>query len=63
VVVAGTESGEVLAFKLSDGTPVWKLKLEGEIKGLGATGNVLYVGTLQGRVYALRFRDRSPDAS
>jgi len=27
---------------------------ETEAKGLGASGDVLYVGTIQGRVYALR---------
>ncbi len=54
IVIAGTESGEVAAFKLSDGSPVWKHDLEGQIKGLSASGDMVYVGTLQGRVYALR---------
>jgi outer membrane protein assembly factor BamB len=63
VVVAGTEAGEIRAFKLSDGSPVWSQQLEGEIKGLGAVGDVLFVGTLQGRVYALRFWQPAPGAS
>ena len=53
LVIAGTESGEVHALDPKSGTPVWSRKLEGEIKGLGSAGDVLYVGTLQGRVYAI----------
>ena len=54
VVIAGTEDGDVMAFDLSDGSLVWKHRFEGQIKGLSASGDVVYVGTLQGRVYALR---------
>jgi outer membrane protein assembly factor BamB len=54
VVISGTTSGEIHAIDLSTGDPLWTHKLEGQIKGLELSGNVLYVGTLQGRVYALR---------
>jgi outer membrane protein assembly factor BamB len=54
LVIAGTASGEIHAIDVSSGAPVWTHKLEGQIKGLELSGNVLYVGTLQGRVYALR---------
>jgi len=56
-VVVGTESGEIHAFELSDGATAWMRQVEGEIKGLGADDGVLYVGTSQGRVYALRLPD------
>jgi outer membrane protein assembly factor BamB len=54
LVIAGTASGEIHATDLERGAPVWAHKLEGQIKGLELSDNVLYVGTLQGRVYALR---------
>lgn len=53
LVVAGTESGEILALDLDSGAPAWTLEIEGEVKGLGASDDVLFVGTIQGRVYAL----------
>jgi len=54
IVVVGTGSGEIHAFRLSDGSTAWTRHLEGEIKGLGTHEGVLYVGTVQGRVYAVR---------
>lgn len=58
LVVVGDESGEIHAFHLSDGATAWTRRLEGEIKGLGTYDGVLYVGTTQGRVYALPFPQR-----
>lgn len=55
LVVVGTESGEVHAFRLADGSTAWTRRVEGTIKGLGTHEGVLYVGTSQGRVYALQF--------
>lgn len=55
LVLVGDESGEVQAFRLSDGSTAWTRRLEGEIKGLGSHDGVLYVGTRQGRVYSLPF--------
>jgi outer membrane protein assembly factor BamB len=53
-VITGTASGEIHAIDGGTGAPIWAHKLEGQIKGLELSGNVLYVETLQGRVYALR---------
>ena len=53
-VLVGTETGEIHAFDLKTGERFWSHQLEGEIKGLGSEGDVLYVGTLEGRVTALR---------
>jgi outer membrane protein assembly factor BamB len=62
LVVVGDESGEIHALQLSDGATAWTRRLKGEIKGLGAHDGMLYVGTVQGRVYALPFpeHEQSP---
>ena len=51
-VLAGTEAGELLAFRASDGLPLWSHALQGVIRGIGMSDRVLYVGTLKGFVYA-----------
>jgi outer membrane protein assembly factor BamB len=56
VAVVGTGNGEVLAVKISDGSTVWSHPVEGMPRGLGVAGPVLYIGTLKGSVYALRYR-------
>ena len=50
--IVGTEDGEVVAFRLSDGSRVWSHKFTGRIGGIGGDGEVLYVGTRRGTVYA-----------
>lgn len=58
LVLVGDESGEIHAFRLSDGSTAWTRHLEGEIKGLGTHDGLLYVGTSQGRLYSLPFPER-----
>ncbi len=53
-VLAGTEDGKLHALGLSDGAVRWIHHLPGMIRGIGAAGDTLYVGTFKGRVYALR---------
>ena len=53
VAVAGTEQGELFGFRLSDGLPQWTHRVTGTVRGLGAAGDTLFVGTYQGRLYAL----------
>ena len=53
-VLIGTDGGELQAINLADGSVAWTHLLEGSIKGLGQLGDVIYVGTFQGRIYALR---------
>jgi len=53
LVLVGTESGELHAFRVADGATAWTRQLEGDIKGIGSHEGVLYVGTVQGRVYAI----------
>lgn len=50
----GDEEGFVLAYRLSDGTQAWSHQLSGVIRGIGASDDVLFVGVLGGKVYALR---------
>jgi outer membrane protein assembly factor BamB len=50
----GNKKGEVFALNRSDGSIAWTYRLEGDIKGLGTKDDVVYIGTFQGRVYAVR---------
>jgi outer membrane protein assembly factor BamB len=51
-VLVGDESGELFAYRISDGALLWSEKFEGVIRGIGYSEDALYVGTLRGRVYA-----------
>lgn len=53
-VLAGNGQGEVRAFRVSDGKELWGDTLKGTIRSFGAQGNdpVLFVGTVEGMVYA-----------
>ncbi len=51
-VLAGSEAGELSAFRLSDGAVEWTHQFKGTIRSIGNSGSVLYVGTLNGTVYA-----------
>ena len=53
-VLMGNEAGELWALGLRDGVPRWRRRFEGTLRGLGGAEEVLYVGTLAGRVYAYR---------
>ena len=47
-------TGDVFAFRVSDGMPRWSHHFGGAIRGIGCTDRVLYVGTYEGLVYAYR---------
>jgi outer membrane protein assembly factor BamB len=51
-VLVGDESGELFAYRISDGLLLWSEKFEGVIRGIGYSEDALYIGTLKGRVYA-----------
>jgi outer membrane protein assembly factor BamB len=54
-VVLGTPSGEVTAYCLADGTAAWSQKLSSApIRSIGGTDEMLFVGTPQGNLYAIR---------
>lgn len=52
-VLAGTAAGRLAAFALGDGAVDWELELEGRLRGLGSEGDRLFVGTIDGTLYAL----------
>lgn len=51
LVAAGAE---LSSFRLADGRLEWSETLEGTIRGIGFSGDVLYIGTLKGVAYAWR---------
>jgi len=53
MALAGDELGQLVGFRLSDGARRWSRKLAGVIRGVGASSDALYIGTLKGNVYAL----------
>jgi outer membrane protein assembly factor BamB len=54
-VVLGTPSGEVTAYCVADGAPAWSHKLSSApIRSVGGTEEMLFVGTPQGTLYAIR---------
>ncbi len=53
-LLTGTGDGRLLALSLEDGQTQWSTRLEGTIRGLGAHSDVLLVGTVEGKLYALR---------
>jgi outer membrane protein assembly factor BamB len=52
-LVTGTEFGELIAYDLVSGDQEWSFELGGAIRSIGSFGDVLYVGTLEGLVYAV----------
>jgi len=50
--IVGTEDGEIVAFRLADGSRAWANKFTGPIGGIGSDDKVLYIGTRRGTVYA-----------
>lgn len=55
-VVTGTGEGNLLGLDLESGETVWSMQLQGRIRGLGKADDVLLVGTIEGKLFALRPR-------
>jgi outer membrane protein assembly factor BamB len=51
-VLAGSNRGEVFAYRIADGKPAWSHKIGGMIRSFGSSGRVIYVGTVEGTIYA-----------
>jgi outer membrane protein assembly factor BamB len=51
-ILAGNNRGEVFAYRISDGKPAWSHKIGGTIRSFGSSGGVIYVGTIEGTIYA-----------
>jgi outer membrane protein assembly factor BamB len=54
-VIVGSTHGLVVAYDGELGEPVWTHQLEGAIRGIGHTDDMLLVGTFEGMLYALKF--------
>jgi outer membrane protein assembly factor BamB len=54
-VVLGTPTGEVTAYCVADGSPAWSYKLtNAPIRTIGGSDEMLFVGTPQGTLYAIK---------
>jgi outer membrane protein assembly factor BamB len=51
-VVLAADRREVIAFRSTDGTRTWSHKFPGTVRGIGTSGDVLYIGTLTGPIFA-----------
>ena len=47
------DQGRLVAYRLADGAERWTHRLPGVVRGIGAYGDTLYVGTLKGQLHAL----------
>ena len=54
-VLAG-DGDNLVAFRVSDGARGWSHQLSGMIRGIGVSGEVLYVGTRKGLIFAFAYR-------
>jgi outer membrane protein assembly factor BamB len=54
LVLVGNRDGKVFGFRTNNGDAALELTLTGTIRGLGAHEEVLYVGTLNGDLFACR---------
>jgi outer membrane protein assembly factor BamB len=57
IVLAGTETGELVALRPADGEVVWSENVGDTIRGIGTTSEGLYIGTLKGEVKARPWPD------
>ena len=55
LVITGNCRGVLAAFRASDGAQQWTLNLKGCIRSVGDSGDMLFVGTQEGTIYALRY--------
>jgi outer membrane protein assembly factor BamB len=51
-VVVGTSAGEVIALSLRDGSQSWRQAVKGRVRSIGDSGDTIYVGTVEGIIYA-----------
>ncbi len=57
-VLIGSDRGELFAFRVTDGSKIWSQNFGGPIRSIGSAGGILYVGTLNGTVFAFDPRIR-----
>ncbi len=54
-MVTGDGSGRVYLLELGDGGERRMFRVEGSVRSVGSVGDVLYVGTIEGMLYAFRW--------
>jgi outer membrane protein assembly factor BamB len=54
-VLAGNNRGEVFAYRIATGRPAWTQKIGGTIRSFGSSERVIFVGTVEGTIYACAF--------
>ena len=54
MVVVGGEAGELQALRPEDGAVVWNRHVDGVVRGVGSDGDLLFIGTLKGTLFAVR---------
>jgi outer membrane protein assembly factor BamB len=53
-VIVGTPTGEIAAYCRGDGSPAWSHVVPGRVRVAGASGEILYIGTVEGTLHAVR---------
>jgi len=59
-LLTGSETGELVAYDLQDGSQKWTYQLDGTIRSMNSFDNTIYVGTLEGMVHAVKFERNKP---
>jgi hypothetical protein len=59
LILIGDEEGTFCAVDPLTGAVEWTEEFEGMIRGIGSDGNRLFIGTLQGMVYAWEWIDEA----
>jgi len=54
LVVMGTPKGEVIAYCAADGKQAWSHTVKGTVRSIAGADDALYVGTVEGILYAIR---------
>jgi outer membrane protein assembly factor BamB len=55
-VFVGDAAGNVLGLDPADGSPIESLSVDGQPRSIGTDGDLLFLGTIQGMLYAYRMR-------
>lgn len=53
LALVGSTEGLVVALDVNTGKPVWRIQLDGKIRGIGDGAGKMFVGTYEGTLYAL----------
>ena len=54
LLLLGDKEGNLFALDPHDGRTVWTDNLPGQLRGIGSSGDTLFVGTIEGKLYAYR---------